>query len=592
MSHSLSALSRTRRSRRLVAACTTGILAAGAFALGPAAVAQADTGSGATAPHTVKPAAPQTTLRPTFTLRKRATSPTKRTRSLAVAGAAALHTPRFDPNDDGYADLLTQEEDGTIAEWNSDTGEWTSNGVTPVKYLDVLTPGHETASGTQVLTLTTTGHLSLWDYTSFPSGSPVWTGTGWNTYNKVVAVGDTNGDGRGDLLARTHSGDLYLYLGTGNTSNPFTTRVKVGTGFGIYDQMVGGGDITGTGHESLIARDLNGYLWYYRLDGTQAKPLATRVKIGSGWNTYNQIIGYGDAQGQQGGLFGRKVSGDLYFYQGAPGGSGVHTLTSKTHVGSGWYDELLSGQGSNPFWGKNRLWAVSSGGTLYVYFGTKTGGVTSRINASGDSNWKGAKLASTVSLTSQDEQSLLEVFQGTLYNDTPGYVDKATTGFGGYNIVFGPGDLNGDGNSDLIARDSGGTLWLYPGKGDGTFHARTRIGSGWNQFNRITGAGDINGDGYADIVARNSKGQLYFYAGTGKGSAPFKSKSLIGSGWNTYTKLAAPGDLDGDGRADIVGVNSAGQLYRYSGTGHTGTATFKVRSEIGKSGWNSYTSVF
>ena len=69
------------------------------------------------------------------------------------------------------------------------TGNMTDLGVTQQKYLDIITPGRETSSGTQVLTLTTTGQLSLWDYDSFPYSSPLWTGSGWNTYNKVVAVG-------------------------------------------------------------------------------------------------------------------------------------------------------------------------------------------------------------------------------------------------------------------------------------------------------------------------------------------------------------------------------------------------------------------
>ncbi|MCA1218300.1 FG-GAP repeat domain-containing protein [Streptomyces sp. 8L] len=592
MSHSSSARTRTRRSGRLIAVCTTGILAAGAFALGPAGAAQADTGSGSTAPHAVAPAKPKSAPQPTFTLPKKAKAPSKRSRSL-VAGqntaGAPLTTPRFDPDGDGLADVLVEGGDGSIGELGGSGGDWNDHGTTQQKYLDIITPGQETSTATQVLTLTTTGQLSLWDYDSFPGGSPLWTGSGWNTYNKVVAVGDINGDGRGDLLARTHTGDLYLYTGTGNTSNPFAAKVKVGTGFGVYDQLVGGGDITGTGYESLVGRDLNGDLWYYRLDGTASSPLAAKVKIGTGWNTYNQLIGYGDDHSQQGGILGRQVGGDLYYYTGVPDGSGTGTLTPRQYLGGNWNSAIIVGQGNNALWGKNNLYGLTSAGTLYYYSGLNTGGLDSRQQAG--TGFQGAKLNAPVSLTSADEEPVLELYQGTLYNDTPGYTDIQTTGFGSVNLILGPGDLNGDGRSDLLARDSGGTLWLYTGKGDGRFNAKTKIGGGWNQFNQIVGAGDINGDGYADIVARNSAGQLYFYAGTGSASAPFKGKSLIGSGWNTYTKLAAPGDLDGDGRADIVGATSGGQLYRYSATGKTGTSTFKAKAEIGKAGWNSYTSI-
>lgn len=71
-------------------------------------------------------------------------------------------------------------------------------------------------------------------------------------------------------------------------------------------------------------------------------------------------------------------------------------------------------------------------------------------------------------------------------------------------------------------------------------------------------------------------------------SAPFKAKSLIGSGWNTYNKLAVPGDLDGNGRADLLGANSAGELYRYTSNG---TGGFNAKAKLG-TGWNTYSSLY
>jgi hypothetical protein len=46
-------------------------------------------------------------------------------------------------------------------------------------------------------------------------------------------------------------------------------------------------------------------------------------------------------------------------------------------------------------------------------------------------------------------------------------------------------DLNGDGKADLLARDTSGVLWFYPGNGKGSFSTRTRIGSGWNAMNAL-----------------------------------------------------------------------------------------------------------
>ena len=42
-----------------------------------------------------------------------------------------------------------------------------------------------------------------------------------------------------------------------------------------------------------------------------------------------------------------------------------------------------------------------------------------------------------------------------------------------------PGDFNGDGRDDVIARETAtGHLWLYPGTGSG-LGARVGIGKGW-----------------------------------------------------------------------------------------------------------------
>lgn len=55
-----------------------------------------------------------------------------------------------------------------------------------------------------------------------------------------------------------------------------------------------------------------------------------------------------------------------------------------------------------------------------------------------------------------------------------------------------------------------------------------------------------------------------------------------------YAKLAAPGDLNGDGKADLVGVDSAGRLWAYYGTGSPG---FTGRRQIGTGGWSGFSSL-
>ncbi|MFD0430862.1 FG-GAP repeat domain-containing protein [Streptomyces zhihengii] len=102
---------------------------------------------------------------------------------------------------------------------------------------------------------------------------------------------------------------------------------------------------------------------------------------------------------------------------------------------------------------------------------------------------------------------------------------------GGWNVygkAYSPGDLGGAAGSDIIARDSGGTLWIYLGHGDGRLTGRTEIGGGWQIYSQIAGVGDLSGDGRNDIVARDGSGTLWLYKGTGNFRAPFEPRTEIG----------------------------------------------------------------
>ncbi|WP_331446623.1 N-acetylmuramoyl-L-alanine amidase [Streptomyces xanthochromogenes] len=116
-------------------------------------------------------------------------------------------------------------------------------------------------------------------------------GTGWHIYNTLTGGGDLTGDGKPDLIARDPAGRLWLYRGTGNPAAPFATRSQIGTGWHIYNTLTGTSDLTGDGKPDLIARDPAGKLWLYRGTGNPAAPFATRSQIGTGWHIYNTLIG-------------------------------------------------------------------------------------------------------------------------------------------------------------------------------------------------------------------------------------------------------------------------------------------------------------
>ncbi|XJN63709.1 FG-GAP-like repeat-containing protein [Arthrobacter sp. UC242_113] len=152
-------------------------------------------------------------------------------------------------------------------------------------------------------------------------------------------------------------------------------------------------------------------------------------------------------------------------------------------------------------------------------------------------------------------------------------------------LVAPAGDLNSDGKADLIARDSGGTLWLYPGNGRGGWLVRTKLGGGWNVMNSLVGAGDLNGDRKADVLARDSAGTLWVYPGNGRGG--WLARIRVGGGWNVMNSIVGPGDVNGDGRSDVLARDAAGTLWVYPGNGRGGWLT---RIRVG-GGWNVMTAV-
>ncbi|MFE2557206.1 hypothetical protein ACFXGT_14480 [Streptomyces sp. NPDC059352] len=94
-------------------------------------------------------------------------------------------------------------------------------------------------------------------------------------------------------------------------------------------------------------------------------------------------------------------------------------------------------------------------------------------------------------------------------------------------------------------RDRSGVLWLYRGTGDRTapLAGRTRIGGGWQVYDRIAAGGDVTGDGRPDLLATDKTGVLWLYPGTGNATTPFSARKRIGGGWGVDNEVAAVRNL-------------------------------------------------
>jgi hypothetical protein len=150
--------------------------------------------------------------------------------------------------------------------------------------------------------------------------------------------------------------------------------------------------------------------------------------------------------------------------------------------------------------------------------------------------------------------------------------------------IVTPGDVTGDSLPDVLSVDSAGVLWIYPGKGNGSFGTVVKAGTGWNSFNFVRGHGDYNNDGRADLLARNkTSGAVYLYKGRGvSGTGAFAPGVKVATWSNTtYNAFAAVGDVNGDGMADLLARTPAGKLVLYRGNGGATNVIFSAALSLG-----------
>ncbi|SDS13861.1 FG-GAP-like repeat-containing protein [Jiangella sp. DSM 45060] len=248
--------------------------------------------------------------------------------------------------------------------------------------------------------------------------------------------------------------------------------------------------------------------------------------------------------------------------------------TSGRDVNGGGRSDIMARQRSNgSFW----LWPGSTiaGFGNRIAFGT---GWSSMISVALPGDWDGDGHDDVIARSATGGLWLYSGRSGQGFSAQR----RIGTGWAGFTYVVAPGDWDGDGRVDLIARRRDGVLMLYPGNGSGGFGTARVIGTGWGAFTAIVGAGDWNSDGAVDLIARLPNGALLLYPGTGKGG--FGKARTIGTGWAGFTGIAAAGDVNDDYVLDLVVWTSGGGMLLYPGNGSGG---FLPSRSIG-SGWNAF----
>lgn len=127
------------------------------------------------------------------------------------------------------------------------------------------------------------------------------------------------------------------------------------------------------------------------------------------------------------------------------------------------------------------------------------------------------------------------------------------------------GDVDGDGRDDIVAFGNDGiTVALSNGSG---FDAGSLwlgdfgyVAGGWRSGRHVREVADVNGDGRDDVIGFGERGVLVSLS-NGAGFDPaslWLSGFSQSSGWRVDRHSRSLGDIDGDGRADLVGFGDYG----------------------------------
>ncbi|MFE5946654.1 FG-GAP-like repeat-containing protein [Streptomyces sp. NPDC056480] len=315
-----------------------------------------------------------------------------------------------------------------------------------------------------------------------------------------------------------------------------------------------------------------------------------------------RTLGGGEARGIIGSAWDGKDAA------GRPVANGAYTWTLTAKAADGVQADLsvvgtVSVTGGAAVWrdmgddGVGDLLAMDPAGAMSMYRGTGTGALSARIAGTGS---KFAASTVFVPLGDVNADGCADVLarvgdQLRAYRPGCGQVVSASSpyttigaGWGQYDVLTSPGDVNGDGHGDVVARQAAtGDMYFYAGTSDHRLTTRVRIGTDWKLYKRIAGAGDLNGDGRGDLLGVDAAGVLWRYYGTAAGGVTARVK--VGGGWGAYSALVGVGDLSGDGRADLLARDTTGKLWRYSGTG---TGGYGGRVLIGSGGWNGFKGLY
>jgi hypothetical protein len=407
--------------------------------------------------------------------------------------------------------------------------------------------------------LTANGKLDLIEATADPGGLLIFLGNGNNTFQNAgsvatssqpgtIALGDFNGDGRTDMAVASA---VTSYSSSGVNTTPGTLTILLGDGQGGFEtgEQIALGQIPAVG--TPVVGDFNG-------DGRLDLAL---IEIGPSGAARTLVILLGDGDG-------------TFQPESYP--------IPSPDLPSGESDVVTTLLAAGDFNGDGRTDLVTIGGdgSPLVLLGNGDGTFTPQPADSGSGNLNPTALVvgdfnNDGNLDVAIDNGALQGVAVYLGNGDGGFSSAPSANITGRRLGddLVAGDFNGDSKLDLatLSKNAQGltAVSVFPGDGDGTF------GAPITDFVAVAGslvAGNFMGDGNLDVAVVGAKAIVL----PGNGDGTFQLPDTVPIS-NTLAGPIEVGDLNGDGRPDLILFNVDGSITALL---NSGNGTFSTAAEL------------
>ena len=388
----------------------------------------------------------------------------------------------------------------------------------------------------------------------------------WGRKDLVVAAGDLDGDRTADLLVRdaaTGRTSVHPGNGTGGLAAPTRSFER----FADADQLTGVGDFDGDGTNDLVGRRDGALLLW---PGTARGGFGSARTLAPDWSDYDLTAGVDDFDEDGHADLVARAGSQLFLVPGAG-----HRVEAPVLLPGSWRGDLVAGRGDVSGDGHPDL-LVRGGrtGTTWVVPGDGAGGLQPRIG--GWERFAGATWLAVAGQLAEGrrpdlvhwdaDSGVLRVVPHSGRRNLGRSIDTGIT-LRRTNLLLNVGDWNGDGHGDVMTRRASGAMWLYAGRGRDRFAGPTVAATGWSWASNVTAAGDVTGDGYPDLMGQDSTGAVRVYPNDRRGG--FRP-SHVARPATDGDRLVGVGLYDRDGSADAVVSRADGTLWLWTGSGADG----------------------